>query len=96
VPASRSFLSTAGSLFTSALSTKGRFLAGQKIAACLSSPITGSKIYFSRFDMPFGRGRIHSEAPLDLFREVRMKAGKMVDLHTDAWLCATRRVPNAN
>jgi hypothetical protein len=29
----------------------------------------GTAIYFSRFDLLFGGGRIHPQAPLDLFRE---------------------------
>jgi hypothetical protein len=44
-------------------------LAGQPIAARLVSSITGTAIYFSRFDRDIGDGRIHPDAPLDLFRQ---------------------------
>lgn len=49
-------------------------LAGQPLAAVLSSTVTGhtgggTSIYFSRFDKDYGEGRIHHDAPLDLFRD---------------------------
>lgn len=49
-------------------------LAGEPVAAVVSAA-TGSRsgggksIYFSRFDRPFGGGRIHPAAPLDLCRQ---------------------------
>lgn len=43
-------------------------LIGQPCAARIVSPLTRQSIYFSRFDRPVGEGRIHPDAPLDLFR----------------------------
>lgn len=48
-------------------------LAGEAVAAVLSLAADprkggGKSIYFSRFDRPFGGGRIHPDAPLDLLR----------------------------
>lgn len=42
-------------------------LLGEKVAARLVSPVTGKSIYYSRFDKDLGAGRIHAEAPLDLW-----------------------------
>jgi len=41
-------------------------LIGQPCAARLVSPITRGSIYFSRFDLPLGGGRIHPDAPMSL------------------------------
>ncbi len=43
-------------------------LIGKPAAARLVSPFAGRSIYFSRFDRPLGRGRIHPQAPLNLMR----------------------------
>lgn len=42
-------------------------LLGQPVAARLVSPLTRGAIYFSRFDREIGDGRIHPDAPLNLF-----------------------------
>lgn len=42
-------------------------LAGDRVAARLVSPFTRKAIYYSAFDKAFGQGRIHPDAPLDLF-----------------------------
>jgi hypothetical protein len=42
-------------------------LAGQPRAAVLSR--NNRSVYFSRFDRELGEGRIHPDAPLDLFRD---------------------------
>ena len=44
-------------------------LVGKPIAARVVSPIARKAIYFSRFDRELGAGRIHPDAPLDLYRE---------------------------
>lgn len=42
-------------------------LTGERVAARLVSPFTRKAIYYSAFDKTFGHGRIHPDAPLDLF-----------------------------
>ena len=43
-------------------------LIGEPCAARLVSPVTGRAVYFSRFDRDLGMGRIHPNAPLDVWR----------------------------
>lgn len=49
-------------------------LSGERVAARLVSLLTGKSIYFSRFDKAIGDGRIHPDAPLDVWAEEDLTA----------------------